>query len=104
MRESAKIFLWPVYFDSTKTRSQGRRVPKKLAVPSPKLSDIQASLERMGFKCDVVSEGSYPRSPWRETGYITMSKRYSKYSLLKKVAEDLKRSIGSPPSAEVHNI
>ncbi len=89
MRERDKTVLWPVYFDSTKARSQGRKVPKKLAVPSPKLSDIQAAMEKLGLKCDLVIEAAYPRSPWRKIGYITAPKKGSKSNLLKQIAEVL---------------
>ncbi|KIW19151.1 hypothetical protein PV08_03443 [Exophiala spinifera] len=36
-RESIKTFqcLYPIYFDSTRTKAQGRRVGSKLAVPNP---------------------------------------------------------------------
>jgi len=89
MRERDRLILWPVYFDSTKTRSQGRRLPKRLAVPTPKLSDIKTSVEKIGFRCDAVIEVAYPRSPWRKTGYISVHKKGPKNNLIKRVSENL---------------
>jgi len=37
MQKQEKIIIWPAYFDSTKTRKDGRRIPKSLALPSPKI-------------------------------------------------------------------
>jgi len=91
MRERDKKVIWPVYFDSTKTRSQGRRVPKKLAAPAPKLSDIRALVEKMGLRCDLVAEAAYPSSPWRKTGYVWVSTKGSKNNLLRRIAENLPR-------------
>lgn len=89
MRDRDKIILWPVYFDSTKTRSKGRRVPKKIAVPTPKLTDIQTAVEKFGLKGEIVTESAYPRFPWGKTGYVSVFKEGSKKNLLKKVAENL---------------
>ena len=41
MRKQDKMIIWPAYFDSTKTRRDGRRIPKSLAVPSPKILEIK---------------------------------------------------------------
>ena len=30
-----KIVIWPVYFDASKSRKEGRRIPKKLAIKYP---------------------------------------------------------------------
>lgn len=92
MRQRDKTILWPVYFDSTKSRSQGRRVPKKLAVPAAKISQLQAALEKLRIQYDLVVETAHPRSPWRKIGYISVSKKGSKNSLLRKIAENLLRT------------
>jgi signal recognition particle subunit SEC65 len=34
------IVLWPVYFDSAVTWSEGRRIPKSMAVRAPNTEDI----------------------------------------------------------------
>jgi len=93
MREKDRVILWPVYFDSTKTRSQGRRVPKRLAVPAPRLSDIQAAVEKMGLKYNVAVEPAYPPSPWRKIGYVSVPKKGTKSNLLRKIAEYLPKTL-----------
>jgi len=89
MRKQNKIFLWSVYFDATKTRADGRRVPKKLAVSAPKLEELQIAAKRLGLQPEVVSDAAYPSSPWRRTGLLVVPKKESKGKVLKKIAKEL---------------
>ena len=89
MRKRNKMILWPVFFDSTKKRSEGRRVPRRLGVPAPKLSDIQKAVEKLGLDFEVVPNAAYPRFPWKKTGYISVVKRESKSSVIRKIAKEL---------------
>lgn len=89
MRKQEKILLWPVYFDSNKTRQQGRRVPKNLAVASPKLEEIQKAAKDIGFQVEVVINVKYPKTPWQKTGYILIPKKGSKTQMLREIAKKL---------------
>lgn len=89
MHEKNRIILWPVYFDSRRTRSEGRRVPKRLGTQSPKLSDIQKAAEQLGLVSEVVTDAVYPRSARRKTGYVSVLKSGPKNRLLKDIAEKL---------------
>ncbi len=89
MKSRDRIILWPVYFDSTRTRSEGRKVPRRLAVPNPQVTDVLTALERLNLKGEVVQDAAHPRSPWRRIGYIVIQKNDSKNRILKRVAEEL---------------
>jgi len=89
MRKQNKIFIWSVYFDSNKTRTDGRRVPKNLAVSNPKLEEIERATKRLGLQPEVISDAVYPRCPWRRTGLIILPKTESKCKTLEKVAKEL---------------
>jgi signal recognition particle subunit SRP19 len=89
MRKQNKIFLWSIYFDSNKSRAEGRRVPKKLAVSAPKLEEIQRAAKRLGLQPEVVSDAAHPSSPWLKTGLVVIPKMESKDKTLKKIAEEL---------------
>jgi len=89
MREKNRIILWPVYFDSRRTRSEGRRVPKRLGTQSPKLSDIEKAAEKLGLVFEVVPDAIYPRSAWRKMGCILVLKSGPKNRLLKDIGEKL---------------
>jgi signal recognition particle subunit SRP19 len=89
MRKRNKILLWPNYFDSEKTRKQGRRVPKNFAVPSPKLDELQRVAKRLGLNPEVVSNAAHPYSSWNRTGLLIIPKIEDKGIILKKIAKEL---------------
>jgi len=89
MRKQDKIIVWPVYFDSTKTRGDGRRVPKSLAVPSPKVLEVKEAVEKLGLGCEVVLDAGYPKTPWLKTGMLLVTKKESKEKVIRKIGEHL---------------
>lgn len=89
VRKRDKIVVWPVYFDSTKTRSEGRGVPKQLAVSLPKSDELRKAVERLGLEAEIVLDRAYPSDPLRETGFVVVPKRGPKTQLLRKIAEEL---------------
>lgn len=89
MRKTGKIVVWPVYFDSSKSREQGRKIPKKLAVPNPKLGEIVKAAQKLNLKIEVVEDAAYPKTPWRKTGVIYVNKTAPKLKILKKIGEKL---------------
>ena len=89
MRKQNKIVLWPVYFDANKTRREGRRVPKKLAIPSPKPEEIQKAVKRIGLQPEMAPEAIHPSSPWQKTGLLIIPKKNSKVETLRKIAKEL---------------
>jgi len=89
MRKQNKIVLWPVYFDSTKTRLEGRRVPKSLATPSPGLEEIGKAVERLGLRPEIVPDAVYPSVPWQKTGLLVIPKKGSKVKTLREIAKEL---------------
>lgn len=91
MRTKDKVILWPVYFDSTKTRKEGRRVPKKFATPKPELEKIGKTVGQLGYIHKVISEARHPNAPWRNTGLISVSKRKPKNQIIRIVSRELLR-------------
>jgi len=89
MKKKDVIILWPVYFDSTKTRSEGRRISKKLAIDRPRLDEIKRVVERMGFSHDIVADAGFPQTPWQKIGLISVSKKGSKNQILKRIGKEL---------------
>jgi len=91
MRKQDKVILWPAYFDSTKSRGEGRKVPKNLAVPSPKVSELKEAVEKLGLEHELVLDVCYPKTSWLKTGMLLVAKKESKNLLLKKVAKQLQK-------------
>jgi len=89
MQKKDKIVLWPLYFDSTKSRIEGRKVPTGVAVPSPKLDEIREAVEQLGLRYEIISDASYPKSSWRKSGMLVVSKVGSKTQMIKEIAKQL---------------
>ena len=89
MRKQNRIFLWSVYFDANKTRTDGRRVPKKFAVSAPKLEELQRAAKRLGLQPEVVFDAKHPSSPWQKTGLLIIPKTESKGKTLKNIAKEI---------------
>ena len=89
MRKQDKAIIWPAYFDQTKTRKNGRRVPKSMAVPSPKIEEIGEAARKVGLKNEVIATSGYPKTPWQKTGNILVEKKVPKEQIIKKLAKQL---------------
>jgi len=89
MRKRDEVVLWPVYFDSTRTRAEGRKVPRRLAKPSPTLSLVEKAVGNLGFSYEVVADAAYPRFPWRKNGLILVKKTKPKKQLITEVAQEI---------------
>ena len=96
MRKQDKVILWLAYFDSAKTRMEGRRVPKNLAVPSPRLEELQRATERIGLHPETVLEAKYPSASWQKTGMVVVPKRGSKTQIIREIAKEISFMRGQP--------
>ena len=94
MRKQDKAIIWPAYFDVAKTRKKGRRVPKNLAVHSPKIEELQTAAKRLGLENEVMAQLSYPKVPWQKTGSILIEKKASKEKIIRNLAKKLVRIRG----------
>ena len=89
MRKQDKFIIWPVYFDQSKTRNGGRKIPRSLALPAPRLDEIQKAAERLGFKPEIVPEVAYSAVPWQKTGMILVEKKGAKLEILRRIAKEV---------------
>ena len=96
MRKQDKAIIWPAYFDLAKTRNRGRRVPKNMAVPNPKIEELQTAAGRLGLKNEVVAQVSHPKVPWQKTGSILVEKKTPKEQIIKNLAKQLMKIRSEP--------
>jgi signal recognition particle subunit SRP19 len=89
VRKQDKFIIWPAYFDQSKTRNQGRKVPKNLALPAPRLDEIQKAAARLGFKPETVSDVAYSATPWLKTGMVMVEKKGSKLEIVRRIAKEV---------------
>lgn len=96
MRKQDKVIIWPAYFDSTKTRKEGRRVPQSLAVPSPKILEIKDAAEKIGLEYELVLDAGYPKTPFLpKSGMLLVKKNEAKQKVIVKIAKQLLKIRGS---------
>ena len=89
MRKLDKAIIWPIYFDSAKTRKEGRRVPKNMAVQSPKIAEIKEATDKLGLKNEINFEAHFPKIPWAKSGMLLVEKTEAKEKIIQKISKQL---------------
>ena len=93
MRSKGMIVLWPVYFDSAVTWSEGRRIPKSMAVRAPSTEDIVKAAVSVGLKAELQPSVAHPQHPWIKTGYVLLETKEPKGKIIKLIASKLPRGV-----------
>ena len=96
MRKLDKAIIWPIYFDISKTRKKGRRVPKNLAVQSPKIQELKEAVDKLGLKNEINLEAHFPKMPWVKTGMLLVEKKEAKEKIIQKIAKQLVKVKSAP--------
>jgi len=90
LKQAGKMVVWPAELDSTRSRSQGRRLPKPQAVQAPRVDELELAAKRLSFEPEVSAGASLPSRWWEKTGYV-MVKRQGKprQRMLKDLAAEI---------------
>lgn len=87
------IIFWPQYFDAKRSRSNGRRVPRKLAIEKVTPSDILAAATRLGYTAHLEKGYKYPKTWWDDPGRVSIDTTGKKKTkVLIEVAKEIKRT------------
>ncbi|OLS29047.1 MAG: Signal recognition particle 19 kDa protein [Candidatus Heimdallarchaeota archaeon LC_2] len=83
--------VYPEYFDSKITRSQGRRVPNSLADPNPHLKKLEKACQRLEIECQTEPDKAHPSFWWKQSGRLLIpidkNNKIPKETLLKNIAK-----------------
>jgi signal recognition particle subunit SRP19 len=91
--------LWPEYFDISRSRAEGRKVAKDLAVSAPTLDMLVLAVKHLGLQHKAEPDKSYP-SAWHEKkGRVLVERTLPKTLLMDKVGQHLKKM---PPAHHTH--
>jgi len=91
-RERKTWIIFPEYFDKKLSRSESRRVPKKLAVNSPGIEELGEILSSWEIPNRIEKHQHHPSTWYESNGRVIIPKQKgSKQKLLKKIGEELKR-------------
>ena len=87
------IIFWPQYFDAKRSRSKGRRIPKKFAIEKIIPTDILKAAKHLGYEAHFEKGYHYPRTWWDDPGRVSIDTRGKKKSkVLIEVAKEIKRN------------
>ncbi|KAL2157817.1 hypothetical protein VTH06DRAFT_5086 [Thermothelomyces fergusii] len=67
--------LYPVYFDAARSRAEGRRVPRSVAVANPLAFDIVQACARLGLQT-VFEAGKLHPKDWANPGRVKVDLRH----------------------------
>lgn len=89
--KNKRIVVWPFYFDVNKSRSEGRKVPRNLAVKEPTLEKIVKAARKAGYKVKVEEGAKHPAHWYNKKGRIFVFSSEKKTVIIRKIAEMLKK-------------
>jgi signal recognition particle subunit SRP19 len=91
MPEKDKYVLWPIYFDRRKTRKNGRRVTKDIAVPNASADEIVKAAKKLELN-PVKENKAYPGRWWKREGQVLVDKAGSKTKILRNIALEMSKA------------
>ena len=90
-----EMWVWTGYFDSRLSRSQGRRVPKEAAIPTPTLETVAWAARAAGItRMRRKPETSHPARPFTQEGRLEISTKDALSSTGADSKEGVLQSIG----------
>ncbi len=86
------IIFWPQYFEAKRSRSNGRRLPKKFAIDKVSLEDISKAARNLGYNVEIERNYKYSRTWWDDPGRVVLDAKGKKKSkILLEVAKELRK-------------
>ncbi|MEC9119835.1 MAG: signal recognition particle subunit SRP19/SEC65 family protein [Candidatus Thermoplasmatota archaeon] len=104
-----EMWVWTGYFDSRLSRSQGRRVSKEAAIPTPNLETVAWAARAAGItRMRRKPETSHPSRPFTQEGRLEISTKDalnstgadSKEGVLQSIGLHLRKQMKEAKSAE----
>ncbi len=83
------VVLWPRYFDQRRSRAEGRRVPKDMAVRDPDAAWIESAAKKAGFSAELDDKARDPFRPWKTSGRVVVQKSQGKEATIRAVAQQM---------------
>lgn len=84
------MIIWPSNIDRSKSRKNGRIIPKRISIKVPKLSQMEEAARRLGLNPEIEQEKAYPRFWWEKSGRIVVDKKAPKTEVAKQIVEIIK--------------
>jgi signal recognition particle subunit SRP19 len=94
-KKDKPMVLYPAYFDSGRSREEGRRVPRSMAIPGPRVEEVHQAAKAVGLQAIIDPDRSHPTTPFQKEGRVLIQGNYVKTSVIRKIAENLKTTRAS---------
>ena len=88
-RGDEKYAIYPIYYDKTLSKKQGRRVAKKHSVEKPNCENIGKAARSLGLHPVLEKDIAHPSRNWRREGRILVDKKSSKSEILRQISNRL---------------
>ena len=86
------VIFWPQYFDAKRSRSKGRRIPKKFAIDKIVPNDIATAAKNLGYNAQIEKSYRYSRTWWEDSGRVLIdTKGKQKSKVLLEVAKEIRK-------------
>jgi signal recognition particle subunit SRP19 len=90
MMMEERMVIWPANMDVKKSRREGRIIPKRFAVRSPKIEEMEEVANTLGLNPEIKPEKAYPRSWWEKNGMLIVDKTVPKGKVVKEISQKIK--------------
>jgi signal recognition particle subunit SRP19 len=92
MKDYDHQIVWLDYFNKNLSRKKGRKVSKNISVYDPTMQELigaSKTLELDFSEEDLNNQARYPRRAFVKSGYIMISKRDKKSSVINQIAKEM---------------
>lgn len=92
MKDYDHQIVWLDYFNKNLSRKKGRKVSKNISVYDPTMQELigaSKTLELDFSEEEINNQARYPRRAFVKSGYIMISKRDKKTSVINQIAKEM---------------
>lgn len=84
------VALYPAYFDSSRSREEGRRVSRPMALANPTAEELRDAAKKLGYRVEVELEVAHPSRSHKAEGRVLILGGGRKTEIVRAVAQKLK--------------
>jgi signal recognition particle subunit SRP19 len=88
-RHEPKYVLYPLYFDRSNSRLNGRKVEKKNTIEKPTTEALAKAADSLGLHPRIEKDRAHPSTPWKKDGRVIIDKKGPKTKLLVQISNRL---------------
>ncbi|KAF5436851.1 MAG: hypothetical protein KAT65_05845 [Methanophagales archaeon] len=85
-----KMVIWPVNLTAGRTGGEGRIVPRRTAVKSPRVEEIEKVAKKLNLEPEIEKGKAYPKTHWDKSGRVLVNKVGRKGAIVTEIAEGIK--------------